>query len=175
MKSIIAAFILFCVMLGNSAIATEGLTLRGKGVISYLGFIDVYEAALYTEKRDDIVNILDPELSKCLRLDYKVSLSPEDFIKSADTVLKRQHQSQTLDRVAREISALHKAYLPVKQGDHYQLCYDGEKKLTTLLLNRQELVTIESAEFGSIYLGIWLGAREPIDERLRDSLLYGRN
>jgi len=116
---------------------------------------------------------MDPELSKCLQLDYKLSLSPKDFIQAADTVLNRQHPSQALGKVAAEIDAMHKAYLPVKEGDRYQLCYDGEKKVTILSLNRRELIQIESAEFASIYLGIWLGPREPIDIRLRDSLLNG--
>lgn len=175
MKHAVAAFMIFIFFLATSAVASDGMTLRGKGVIKYLGFIEVYDAALYTRNPNDTANILDPEISKCLRLEYKVSLSPEDFITGAYTVLRRQHPPETLNRVEQEISALHEAYRPVGKGDQYQLCYDGEKKVTTLLLNRQELIAIESPEFGNIYLGIWLDSREPIDGKMRDSLLYGRN
>ena len=174
MKRAVTLAILFFVTFASTAMAIEGLALRGSGSITYMGFIDVYDAALFTEDGDAATDIMDPELSKCLRLDYKLALSAKDFIQAADTVLKRQHPPQTLQRVNQEISALNKAYLPVKQGDRYQLCYDGKRKGTTLSLNRQKLITIDSADFASIYFGIWLGPREPIDERLRDSLLYGR-
>lgn len=175
MKRVVSAFTIFLILSGISVAASDEMTLRGRGMIKYLGLIQVYDAALYTKHPGDTANILDPEISKCLRLDYKVSLSPENFIKGANTILKRQHLPETLNRIEQEISTFHEVYRPVAEGDHYQLCYDGDKKVTTLLLNQKELISIESSEFGNIYLGIWLGPKEPIDEELRDNLLFGHN
>lgn len=145
--------------------------LRGQGGVKYLGFIKVYDAFLYTPKASDTANILAPEISKCLKLDYDVSLTPENFIEGANTVLARQHTKTTLRQIESEMAAMHKAYKPVKEGDNYLLCYDGERGVTTLLLNQVELVSVQSPEFGNIYLGIWLGPKDTIDDDLRDDLL----
>ena len=68
---------------------------------------------------------------------------------------------------------LHSAFLDVKKGDSYYLCYDAPQRLTTLTLNDTELVAVPSKEFAEAYFGIWLGAVQPIDEKLRDLLLKG--
>ncbi len=169
------AVIFLFVSSGFSMAEIGEMQLRGKGIVKYLGFIKVYDASLYTKNAGDTQNILSPEISKCLRLDYNVSLTPENFIEGANTILKRQHTPTTLNTIQKEINIFHKAYRSVEEGDNYQLCYEGDSAVTTLLLNQKELVSIESADFGNIYMGIWLGPQEPIDERLRDNLLYGYN
>lgn len=147
------------------------MELRGQGVVYWMRFIKVYDAYLYTVDESDRSKILDPGVSKCLRLEYSVSLSPEDFIKGADTVLARQHPPEYLASIQSEIDALHDAYAPVEKGDSYLMCYRADEATTTLALNGAELVSIQSEPFSAAYFGIWLGPEEPLSEDLRDDLL----
>lgn len=149
----------------------ESMQLRGKGTVNYLGFIKVYDAYLYTNEAVDQIDVLSPDVSKCLKLEYDVSLTQENFIEGANTVLVRQHPATQIALVQKEITKLHKAYKPVDEGDTYLLCYDANSSTTTLLLNNSPITAITSQEFSSLYLGIWLGEKEPIDEDLRDALV----
>lgn len=156
---------------GLSVADVSPMPLRGKGDLRYFGFIKVYDAYLYTPQPEDTGDILSAGVSKCLRLDYAVSLSSEDFIASADTILKKQHGPERLRLIQPQLNTFNSAYQAVKKGDQYRLCYDAATYETTLLLNDEPLVTIASAEFGSAYFGIWLGEKHPIDAGLRGRLL----
>jgi hypothetical protein len=149
------------------------LILVGEGEVYYMGFIKVYDAALYVESKTNSQEIIDPETSRCLKLTYEVSLAVEDFVRGAETVLARQHSPGEIAHLRQEIDILHGAYRDVGKGDSYSLCYDAPRRLTTLALNDTELVAIHSNDFAEAYFGIWLGAVEPIDEKLRDQLLRG--
>ena len=149
----------------------DSMQIRGQGNVYYLKFIKVYTASLMTQKSTDLDNILDPDVSKCLKLVYDVSLTSENFIEGANTVLARQYTTEFLDTLRQEIDSLHDAYLPVEKGDHYMLCYDSESAKTSLQLNDRELVEIVSREFSSLYFGIWLSPEKPLDEELQRSLV----
>jgi len=73
-----------------------------------------------------------------------------------------------------EIETLHNGYRPVQEGDSYHLCYDAESVTTTLSLNNEDLVTITSKEFSTLYFGIWLSTDKPIDKKLQRTLV-GQN
>jgi hypothetical protein len=157
---------------GSGCATVSGMNLLGKGEIYYLGFIKVYDAALYaTEKNGQ--GPMDSDTSRCLKLTYDVSLTVKDFVLGAETVLARQHSPEGIGKLRKEIDMLHAAYRDVQKGDSYYLCYDAPQRLTTLTLNDTELVAIASQEFAEVYFGIWLGAVQPIDEKLRDRLLSG--
>jgi len=143
----------------------------GEGKAKYLGLITVYDAALYTREKRAPGNILSPEVSRCLKLDYAVEVSAKDFIKAADTILLRQHDKKRLGRVEAEIDKLHRSYSKVAKGDNYTLCYDAAAKTTTLYRNGVSQVEIVSEEFAEIYFGIWLGPKQPLSDGLRDRLL----
>lgn len=149
----------------------DSMQIRGQGNVYYLQFIKVYTASLLTQKTTDLDNILDPDVSKCLKLVYDVSLTSENFIEGANTVLARQYSTEFLDALRQEIKSLHDAYLPVQKGDQYTLCYDSESAKTTLQLNDKELVSIVSREFSSLYFGIWLSPDKPLDNKLQRSLV----
>lgn len=149
------------------------MVLRGRGEIRYLGFIKVYEAALYTAENVTRATLLDASSSRCLKLTYGVDLTVEDFIEAAEKVLAKQHEETSLGAVQKEIDQLHANYQEVKEGDIYTLCYESSSQETKLLLNSDVLVTIKSAEFARIYFGIWLGEKEPLSESLRKNLLTG--
>lgn len=148
-----------------------GLELHGKGEFRYLGFIKVYDAALYLQNPAATDEILDAGTSRCLKLDYTVPLRADDFKMGAFKILSRQHTPEKLASVNFEIERLHNAYRDVREGDSYSLCYDASRQTTTLVLNQQELVTIASPDFAEIYFGIWLSPENPMDEDLRNQLL----
>ncbi len=151
----------------------SGMNLLGKGEVYYLGFIKVYDAALYADTESDSQVVMDPQTSRCLKLTYDVSLTVKDFVLGAETILARQHSPEGIAKLRQKIDMLHAAYRDVKQGDSYYLCYDAPERLTKLTLNDTELVAVPSTEFAEAYFGIWLGAVQPIDDKLRDRLLKG--
>lgn len=149
----------------------EDSSLVGRGVAYYLGFIKVYDAALYSPGPVSPKKILDADVSKCLHLEYAVGVEREDFIEAAHTVLERQFADDVIRSVSKSIKELHDGYRDVKEGDSYTLCYNHELETTTLARNNNKVVSIQSAEFSRVYFSIWLGEPEPLDERLRDDLL----
>ena len=175
MKTLTVLITLLLITTSNSYAVTDSMQLRGHGNVYYLSFIKVYKASLLTIKDADTLNILDPGISKCLKLEYDVSLTSENFIEGANTVLGRQYSSEQLNALQQEIEALHSAYQPVQKGDSYRLCYNSDNATTTLTLNDRDLVSITSQEFSSVYFGIWLSPDKPLDKKLQRNLVAGKN
>ncbi len=174
MMRMIMMFIALLIFFPGSGYASiTGMNLLGKGEVYYLGFIKVYDAALYTSTEKNGQAPMDSESSRCLKLTYDVSLTVKDFVLGAETVLARQHSPEGIAKLRKEIDMLHAAYRDVQKGDSYYLCYAAPQRLTTLTLNDTELVAVPSKEFAEVYFGIWLGEVQPIDEKLRDRLLSG--
>jgi hypothetical protein len=143
----------------------------GSGSVHYLGIIKVYDATLSVNQAVPKERILGDEVSKCLKLEYAVSLTVEDFIKGAEMVLQRQHSKEIISEAREPIDALHAQYRDVEKGDYYNLCYDSASSTTTLSLNKEKLVNVVSANFARLYFGIWLGPEAPLDAQLRNDLL----
>ncbi len=167
---LIAIFLTLFVSTAHSG-AIEKMKLQGTGVAYYMKFIKVYNASLYTEQPASEGEILQGDVSKCLLLQYKVSLKQKDFIKAANTVLDRQFSAEQLDTVRDEIAQLHDGYIDVKDGDKYSLCYNSQEGSTALSHNGIERVRIISKPFAEVYFSIWLGKPYPLDDKLRDNLL----
>ncbi|MFN2353736.1 MAG: chalcone isomerase family protein [Desulfopila sp.] len=166
--------VVYTLILGAAATGhtmVNGLEKIGSGEVHYLGIFKVYNAELFAKKPLEEKNILSEDISKCLVLHYTRKLSAEDIIKAANTILRRQHDTATVERQRQETEALHKNYVDVKDGDSYMLCYKAAEGLTELFYNDAEVITIQSREFGQFYLGIWLGDKDPISDDLRRSLL----
>lgn len=140
--------------------------LRGKGEVRYLKMIKVYDASLYSPKLVTAQNILKPNVSKCLKLDYAVDLSVDKFRLATSKILKRQHDAEFLRKINTPLETLQGAYKAVRKGDYYRLCYDGKTQKMRLDLNQKKLVEIRSAELARAYLGIWLSANKPISSPL---------
>ena len=172
LKIIIMAFIIV-VPATAGAIIPAAYKLSGSGEIRYLGFIKVYDAALFTPESVSRQKLLDAESSRCLQLLYDVDLKADDFVEAATIVLSEQHDEQTLASVQPEIELLHRNYQAVTEGDSYTLCYDAGTQQTRLALNNDVLITIQSAEFAEIYFGIWLGEKNPLSNKLRGKLVAG--
>jgi len=172
MKGLLSILIIYLFVSSNTCLAgLHNMRLLGQGDVQYLGLIKVYEASLYTQDSLGAKSVLNRNTSKCLQLEYSISLNADDFILGANTIMARQQSPEKLNQLQREIDLLHKAYRDVKKGDRYRLCYQAEDRTTTLALNERKLVAIRSADFASVYFAIWLGPIAPIDEKLRDDLL----
>jgi hypothetical protein len=153
----------------------QELSLSGSGEIRYLGFIKVYDATLFAPPQTTKNDILADDCSRCLKLDYAVDLSVDNFIEAGETVLKKQHSETILTSIKPQLDLLHQNYRDVKKNDSYVLCYNAAEQQTSLSLNGNTLVTIPSTQFAAVYFGIWLGENNPIDQDLRSRLLAGLN
>ncbi|TKB07268.1 chalcone isomerase family protein [Desulforhopalus sp. IMCC35007] len=162
---------LFLILPGAHATPMESMQLLGSGEARYLRFIKVYDASLYANQPVAAEDILNPDISKCLNLEYDVAVGKEDFITVANTVLHRQFSKNQLSAVETELEALHDSYIDVKKGDKYTLCYNNSEYQTTLAHNAIELVSVNSPAFAEVYFSIWLGSTNPLDEKLRNKLL----
>ena len=171
MKTIFTLFSLLLVTATTCYAAVDSFQERGRGDVYYLKFIKVYEAALFTPDIPTSYDVLNPGVSKCLKLVYDVALTSENFIEGANTILRRQHSEDQLNRLVTEIETLHSGYRPVQEGDSYHLCYDAASETTTLSLNGEDLVAITSKEFSTLYFGIWLSSNNPIDKKLQRTLI----
>ncbi len=151
----------------------EGLKPAGKGTAFYLKVIKVYDASLSVSNKAKRDTVLDATNSRCLKLAYVVDLTADKFALAADTILKRQQNAATLTQLKPQFEQLHNAYQDVKAGDVYQMCYDAPQQTTSLILNGKTLTQVKSADFASVYFGIWLGEKRPIAQELREDLLEG--
>ena len=143
--------------------------LRSKGEVRYLKMIKVYDIGLYSPSKISAKTILQPNISKCLKLDYAVSLSVDKFRLATTKILLRQHSSEYLATIKSPLDTFQNAYQAVKKGDSYTLCYNGKNQLMQLNLNDKQLIEVKSAEFAKAYLGIWLSSNKPISRPLYQS------
>ncbi|MBT8333627.1 MAG: hypothetical protein HKP41_04160 [Desulfobacterales bacterium] len=175
MKLIYCLIITMTLLSFGSAAARipQELSLSGTGEIHYLGFIKVYDASLFAPPDAMKKDILADDCSRCLKLDYAVNLSVDNFIEAGEKILQKQQSETILASIKPQLDLLHQNYRDVKKNDTYTLCYDAAKQQTSLNLNGNTLVTIPSTKFAAIYFGIWLGEENPIDQGLRSRLLAG--
>jgi len=161
------AMLLCCLFLSFEAIASiKQWPLKRQGEVRYLGVVKVYDIGLYSPSNISSDNILDSNISKCLKLDYAVNLTQDQFKLATSKILKRQHSAEFLASIDAPLTALQASYKPVKKGDIYSLCYNGKTKRMKLDLNDKTLFEMQSAELAKAYLGIWLSKNNPISRPL---------
>ena len=143
------------------------LPLRGAGLLTWF-FIKAYASALYLPANTPS-NAWANDVPKCLQIAYLVGISGKDFGPAGEKVLARMFSAERLRAIKPQLAAIDKAYVDIKKGDRYDLCYVPNKG-TTLLYNNKPLTTVPGADFAAVYYNIWLG-KEPVDPDLRDHLL----
>jgi len=169
MKNLFISLAIFLIAISS---AQAEVLFKAKGEVFYRGLIKVYDASLYVDETATKDNLLDAKTSRCLKLDYAVSLDKDKFLKAANVVLQRQHSIERLEAVQSKTDQLHDAYQAVKKGDTYWMCYRANTQTTELRLNDQLLVEItNSADFASVYMGMWLAENQPISKKLRKVLI----
>lgn len=159
---IITTLLTFSLLMSTANASTEQWPLRSKGQVRYLKMIKVYDISLYSPNKVTADNILSENISKCLKLDYRVGLTVDKFRLATSKILKRQHSPEFLAKIKKPLDQLQMAYRPVKKGDSYTLCYNGKSQVIQLDINDKKLVEIKSAELAKAYLGIWLSKNKPI-------------
>ena len=171
LRVLLVMFLVFGAASSAWGIIADSMVWRGSVPIRYLGIFDVYAIELYAAPGAESDEILSPEHSRCLKLDYARELTVGNFVEAAEQIMADQHPPTTLAAVRPEIDLLHRSYVPVVAGDSYTLCYDAATAATTLAHNGRSLVTIVSAEFADVYFGIWL---DPESGIARELLADGR-
>jgi hypothetical protein len=147
------------------------LALQSVGLLRYRVIFKGYVAALYLEEGTSPEAVLE-DVSKRLELEYFWSIAGEKFGPVAESVLERNLDARSLERLRPRVEALHEKYQDVKPGDRYAITYlPGEG--TELAKNGVRLALVPGEDFASAYFGIWLG-EAPLDRALRDQLLKER-
>jgi len=145
-----------------------------KGEVRYLKMIKVYDISLFSPTKITADNVLNTNVSKCLKVDYAVDLTVDKFRLATNKILQRQHSPDYLKSIQQPLETLQSAYKPVKKGDTYNVCYNGSNQFIRLELNDKKLVEIKSAELAKAYLGIWLSKNKPISRPLYNSLFKNK-
>ena len=159
--------ILCClILLALSTMASADLTQVGAGTVRW-GPFKVYDAAFFTEAGVTLEQALAEQTFARLELCYARAVSVDDFIEGAGYGLPESLS----DELQQAVDRLHMAYQSVKQGDCYQLDFQPELG-TRLVLNKRELVRINTPEFKALYFGIWLGEK-PLSLQLKSNLIEG--
>ena len=150
------------------SLGKDPLKKSGESQVKVLGFVKLFEAALYLEEgykpRD-----YPGEFSYGLAIRYSRNFKKQTLIKSADTILNDLHDASDLSAIQAKLDKINSYYVDVEKGDAYTLVYHPDKG-TTLFLNDEPLVTLEGKEFAEIYFSIWLGGH-PKSKALKNDLL----
>jgi len=106
LKTLIFSFmsIFLIAAISTSAMASyKKWPLISKGEVRYLKMIKVYDISLFSPSIVNANNILSPNVSKCLKLDYAVNLSVDKFRLATTKVLNRQHKPEYLKTIAKPL------------------------------------------------------------------------
>lgn len=160
LSSILSSALLSFFSFANAS--TKQWPLRHAGEVRYLKVVKVYDIELYSPSKLTAKNVLNDNISKCLKLDYAVTLSVDKFKLATTKILNQQHSPEYLKTIQEPLNTLQDAYKPVKKGDAYTLCYNGKSKRISLDFNKEKLVEIQSEALAKAYLGIWLSENKPI-------------
>lgn len=151
----------------ETSVGEDTLQLQGADLLRIWGF-KVYVASCYLPTATTPKTALDAKTSRVLELQYFRDIAKEDFIKAADSYLKKNPDND-LASLQDRLDQLNAWYRPVKAGDVYRLEYASERG-TTLIYNGQPLGTIPGSDFAEAYFGIWL-SEYCLNDELRQSLL----
>jgi hypothetical protein len=147
------------------------LALQSVGLLRYRIFFKGYVAAVYLEEGTPPREVLE-DVPKRLELEYFWSIAGDKFGPAAETVMERNLDARSLERLRPRFEALHEKFQDVEPGDRYSLTYlPGEG--TELAKNGVPLALVPGEDFARAYFGIWLG-EDPLDRDLRDELLKER-
>jgi len=147
------------------------LRLRGVASLRYLRFIKAYAGALYMPKAIPSDNVLG-DVPKRLVLEYFQYIDAKDFADATRTMVEKNTDPDTFNRIAPELYRLCRAYRSVVPTDRYALTYTPETGLS-LTLNGILLGTFEGPDVARAMFAVWIGS-DPIDKAFRNRLLGAR-
>ena len=151
-------------------VGTRELLLNGAGLCEW-GFlaIDLYEAALYVERRvPSSAEALASDQLMVIHLDFARALSAQQ-LRDAYEASVRINTHAAFEDHAVSLAALKAAMRDVVAGDTYSFLAEPGVGVT-VQRNDEWLVTIEDDEFRKLFVRLYLGEKPPTTA-LRDALL----
>ncbi len=146
----------------------ETLSLSGVGVLKYLGFIRIYNGALYLPsglKGEDA--LLD--VPKRLEVEYLRSFKAEDFGTATIAGMRKNVDRDTFTRLESRIDQHNRLYPDIQSGDRVSLTYTPSVG-TEVAVNGVAKGTIPGADFAKALFSLWLGDK-PFDASFKRALL----
>ncbi|MDM3869970.1 chalcone isomerase family protein [Porticoccus sp. W117] len=147
----------------------QQLQLCNSTDIRVMAVFNVGTAALYLQD----CSIEEDTLNQPIQLSivYKRDFSPEDFQKSAYTLLQRNLSEAQFSAIEGELQRFNSNYQAMTKGERYDICYSDN---TGLLLQKNGALISQSqsAQLGQSYFQIWFGKR-PFSKALKRKLLKG--
>jgi hypothetical protein len=144
------------------------LELRGKGILIYAVFFEVYQAGLYLPANVTSEKVLS-DVPKRLEIHYNYKIKAQEIISAAQKALAKNWNPEILKAEKEKLDLINSAFVDVKPGDSYALTYLPTKG-TELSLNSVPQINIKGARFAALMFSIWLG-KNPLDQNLKQALL----
>jgi hypothetical protein len=144
------------------------LELSGVGELKYLGFVKLYDGALYLPAGTDNRQVLE-NIPKRLEVRYVRSFKAKDFGPATIAGIKRNVSPETYSRLASRIAYHNGLYEDIAPGDRVSLTYIPAVG-TQLEINGTTKGTIQGADFAQALFSMWLGEK-PFDKSFKKALL----
>ena len=147
------------------------LALSGVGVLKYMGFISIYNGALYLPADVRAEQALD-DIPKRLEVKYLRSFKAKDFGPATIAGMKKNVNPEMYRQLESRIDYHNVLYEDIAPGDRVSLTYIPSMG-TLLEINDIPKGTILGADFAEALFSMWLGEK-PFDDRFKKALL-GQN
>lgn len=144
------------------------LSLSGVGVLKYLGFVRIYNGALYLPADVEKNRALD-DVPKRLEVSYLRSLKAEDFGPATIMGIGQNVGPATFKRLESRIAYHNTLYENMRPGDRVSLTYMPSIG-TTVEVKGKTKGTIPGADFARAIFSMWLGEK-PFDMGFKRALL----
>lgn len=144
------------------------LSLSGVGVLKYLGFIRIYNGALYLPPDLDSKYALQ-DVPKRLEVKYLRSFKAGDFGAATIAGMRRNVDPATFSRLEGRIDKHNRLYPDIQTGDRVSLTYLPSIG-TEVAVNGVAKGTIPGADFAKALFSLWLGDK-PFDAGFKRALL----
>ncbi len=144
------------------------LELSGVGELRYLGFVKIYDGALYLPAEADSSQVLE-NIPKRLEVRYVRSFKSKDFGPATIAGIKKNVDPETYARLESRIAYHNGLYDDIAPGDRVSLTYIPAVG-TQLEINGTTKGTIEGADFARALFSMWFGEK-PFDRGFKKALL----
>jgi hypothetical protein len=144
------------------------LELSGVGELRYLGFVKIYDGALYLPAGTNNRQVLE-DIAKRLEVRYVRSFKAKDFGPATIAGIKKNVDPETYARLESRIAYHNGLYDDIAPGDRVSLTYIPAVG-TQLEINGTTKGTIKGADFAQALFSMWLGEK-PFDKSFKKALL----
>lgn len=144
------------------------LELSGVGELRYLGFVKIYDGALYLPAETNSSQVLE-NIPKRLEVRYVRPFKSKDFGPATIAGIKKNVDPETYARLESRIAYHNGFYDDIAPGDRISFTYIPTVG-TQLEINGTTKGTIEGADFARALFSMWLGEK-PFDRGFKKELL----